>query len=73
MTQIFESRKALVGRLEVVAAYLATGLKPDSFAYLFNAGFVRPDILEKIGPVNPEDLYRWEDACVEAMKEEEDD
>jgi hypothetical protein len=72
MLQICESRKALVGRLAMVAAYLSTDMAVTSFARLYNTGGVRRDLLGETGPVDPEDLDRWADACVEALKEEED-
>jgi hypothetical protein len=73
MTRILESRKAVLDRLEIVAAYLSTNMTVTSFAELFNAGGIHRPLFEETGPVDAEDLDRWADICMGVIEEGEDD
>jgi hypothetical protein len=72
MTQISESRKAVLDRLEIVVAYLSTNMAVSTFAALFNAGDTYRSLFEETGPVDAEDLDRWADICAGVMEEGED-
>jgi hypothetical protein len=73
MTQISESRKAVLDRLEIVVAYLSTNMAVTMFTRLFNAGDIYRQLFEETGPVDAEDLDRWADICMKVMEEGEDD
>jgi hypothetical protein len=73
MTHISQSRKAVLDRLEIVTAYLATDMAVTSFAELFNAGGICRQLFEEAGPVDAEDLDRWADICMGVAEEGEDD
>ena len=73
MTQISQSRKGVLDRLEIVTAYLATNMAVTSFAELFNAGGIYRQLFEETGPVDAEDLDRWTDICMKVAEEGEDD
>jgi hypothetical protein len=73
MTQISESRKAVLDRLEIVVAYLSTSMAVSSFAELYNAGGIYRQLFEETGPVDAEDLDRWTDTCMKVTEEEEED
>jgi hypothetical protein len=64
MTKIPESRKALLDRLEIVTAYLATNMAVTSFTMAYNAGSIYRQLREEAGPVQAEDLDRWADICM---------
>ena len=64
MTEFDEIRKKTVGRLEIVTAYLSTGMAVTVFAKLFNAGDVCRQLREETGPVDAEDLDRWANICM---------
>jgi len=55
-------------RLEVVAAYLRSGMAVTVFAQLFNAGgFFKKRLdadYKETGPIDAEDLDRWADICM---------
>jgi len=67
MTQDPKTRKAVV-RLEIVAAYLSTGMAVTMFAQLFNAGDTHRQLREEAGPVDAEDLDRWANICMEVAE-----
>jgi hypothetical protein len=73
MTRISESRKAVLDRLEIVAAYLSTSMAVTSFTELFNAGGIYRPLFKKTGPVEAEDLDRWADLCMKVTEGEEED
>jgi hypothetical protein len=73
MTHISESRKAVLDRLEIVAAYLSTNMAVTSFAELFNRGGIHRPLFLETGPVEAEDLDRWTDICMKVTEEAEDD
>jgi hypothetical protein len=73
MTRISESRKAVLDRLEIVTAYLATDMAVTSFAELYNAGGIYRMLREETGPVDAEDLDRWTAVCMKVAGGEEED
>jgi hypothetical protein len=72
MTEVSESRKAVLDRLEIVVAYLSTNMAVTSFAELYNARGIYRMLREDTGPVDAEDLDRWADICMGVMEEGED-
>ena len=67
MTEDTERSKAAY-RLEVVAAYMGGDMAVTVFANLFNAGDIYGYLSKETGPIEAEDLDRWADACMEAVK-----
>jgi len=67
MTHDPKTRK-VVDRLEIVAAYLSTGMAVTMFAKLFNAGDTHRQLREEAGPVDAEDLDRWANICMEVAE-----
>ena len=63
MTQNPKTRK-VIDRLEIVTAYLSTGMVPTLFVKLFNAGDTYGKLREETGPVDAEDLDWWVTICM---------
>ena len=63
MTQNEQTRK-VIDHIEIVAAYLSTGMAVTMFARLFNAGEAFRQLHEETGPVDAEDLDRWANICM---------
>jgi len=70
MTQNPETRK-VIDRLEIVKAYLSTGMAPTLFVELFNAGDTYGKLREETGPVDAEDLDWWATICMGVLDSEE--
>jgi hypothetical protein len=73
MTQVSESRKAVLDRLEIVVAYLSTNMAVTMFARLFNAGDICRQLFEETGPVEAGDLDRWADISMGVIGDGEND
>jgi len=67
MTHDPKTRKA-VDRLEIVTAYLTSGMAVTVFTKLFNAGDTYRRLREETGPVDAEDLDRWANICMEVVE-----
>jgi len=63
MTHDPKTRKA-VDRLEIVTAYLSTGMAVTMFVKLFNAGDTYRQLREETGPIDAEELDRWANICM---------
>jgi hypothetical protein len=64
MPTIEEVRKRAIPRMDIVQLYMMRNMAVNVFTRLYNAGDISRQLLEETGPIEAEDLDRWEAICM---------